>query len=103
MSDTPESRDELAALLSAAADRTLDAAGEERLAGLLNSDPVARAEYYDHVMLAALLRREGRRAAARSGDAEGMVGASRCPTAHGVCLLLLGSGLGCWCWRHRCC
>lgn len=65
MSAAFESRDELPRLLSALADGTLDQADEERLTELLRTDPTARAKYYDHVMLAALLRREGRRAAAQ--------------------------------------
>jgi putative intracellular protease/amidase len=65
VSIAPESRDELPRLLSALADGTLDAADEERLAELLRTDPAARASYYNHAMLAALLRREGRRAAAQ--------------------------------------
>jgi putative intracellular protease/amidase len=67
MSAAPEPRDELPRLLSALADGTLDEPGEQRLAELLRTDPTARARYYDHVMLAALLRREGRRTAAQSG------------------------------------
>jgi anti-sigma factor RsiW len=65
MSAASESPDELHRLLSALADGTLDRAKEERLAELLRTDPTARAKYYDHVILAALLRREGRRAAAQ--------------------------------------
>jgi tetratricopeptide (TPR) repeat protein len=65
MSTVPDSRDDLPRLLSALADGTLDPADEDRLAELLRTDPTARAKYYDHVMLAALLRREGRRAAAQ--------------------------------------
>jgi putative intracellular protease/amidase len=65
VSETPERADELPRLLSALADGTLDEAGERRLANLLEVDPAARAKYYDHVMLAALLRREGRRSAAQ--------------------------------------
>ena len=63
MSNSPQARDELLRLLSALEDGALEAAGKERLAELLQSDPQARAKYYDSVMLSALLRREGRRAA----------------------------------------
>ncbi len=61
-----EPRDELPRLLSALEDGTLDSADEARLVQLLQTDPAARTQYYDHVMLAALLRREGRRSAAGS-------------------------------------
>ena len=57
--------DDVPRLLSALADGTLNATDEQRLAERLKADPSARAKYYDHVMLAALLRREGRRAAAQ--------------------------------------
>jgi putative intracellular protease/amidase len=71
MSAAPESRDDLQRLLSALADGTLEEADEQRLAALLQTDPAARAKYYDHVMLAALLRREGRRAAAQDDSSPG--------------------------------
>ncbi len=58
--------DELPRLLSALEDGTLAPQDEARLAELLQTDPAARAKYSDHVMLAALLRREGRRTAAQS-------------------------------------
>jgi putative intracellular protease/amidase len=68
MSIRDESSDELARLLSALADGALDPADEDRLAALLQTDSAARAKYYDHVILAALLRREGRRAAEQGRD-----------------------------------
>ena len=60
--------DELPRLISALEDGALSTQEEARLAELLESDPAARAAYYDHVMLAALLRREGRRAAAHEAE-----------------------------------
>ena len=68
MSPVPKPIDELVRLLSALEDGTLDAAGEKTLSELLKSDPQARARYYEYVELAALLRREGRRAAASAGQ-----------------------------------
>lgn len=68
MSAAHESPDELARLFSALEDGTLDPADEARLAELLKAGPEARARYYDHAMLSALLRREGRRAAAQSDE-----------------------------------
>lgn len=68
MSAAHESPDEMARLLSALEDGTLSSAEEARLAELLKADPQARARYYDHAMLSALLRREGRRAAAQSHE-----------------------------------
>jgi WD40 repeat protein len=65
MSTAPANRDELHRLLSALTDGTLEFADEQRLTELLAADPAARAKYYDHVLLAALLRREGRRAGAQ--------------------------------------
>jgi hypothetical protein len=58
----PES--DLPQLLSALEDGTLSAADENRLVELLRSSPAARAKYYEYMLLSALLRREGRRAAA---------------------------------------
>ena len=78
MSTPLDSRDDLPQLLSALEDCTLDASGQARLVELLQTDPTARAKYYDHVVLAALLRREGRRAAAQSDN---VVGTLRVPTA----------------------
>src|SRR6476660_9514910 len=66
MSADPEPGDHLSHLLSALEDGTLDAAGEARLIELLRDDPAARAQYYNHVLLSALLRREGRRVAAQN-------------------------------------
>jgi WD40 repeat protein len=68
MNPAPANPEELHRLLSALADGTLEAADEQRLAELLQADPAARAKYYDHVLLAAMLRREGRRAAAQRKD-----------------------------------
>ncbi len=65
MNTVPKSRDELPRLLSALEDGTLEPAEAARLGELLQTDAAARARYYDHVLLAALLRREGRRAAAQ--------------------------------------
>ncbi len=68
MSAAPRPNDELLQLLSALEDGTLDAAGQETLSELLRVDPQVRARYYEYVELAALLRREGRRAAASAGQ-----------------------------------
>jgi tetratricopeptide (TPR) repeat protein len=69
MSPAPNQPDELNRLLSALEDGTLESSEEARLAELLKTDAQARARYYNHAMLAALLRREGCRSAAQSGPA----------------------------------
>jgi WD40 repeat protein len=64
MSASPDPRDELSRLLSALEDDLLEPGDAARLGELLRTDPEARRRYYDYVILASLLRREGRRAAA---------------------------------------
>ncbi len=65
MNPLPEQPDELLRLLSTLEDGTLESSEVARLAELLQADPAARKRYYRHAMLAALLRREGRRTAAQ--------------------------------------
>jgi WD40 repeat protein len=64
MSASPNPRDELLRLLSAVEDDLLEPGDAARLGELLRNDAEARKRYYDYVILASLLRREGRRAAA---------------------------------------
>jgi WD40 repeat protein len=70
MTPTPASPAELHRLLSALADGKLSDADEKQLSEFLQIDPAARAEYYEHIILAALLRREGRRAAAQRDEVD---------------------------------